>query len=391
MTPKRRLTISNLLLIGYAVLLAAVVGLGWFATGNMRQLQAITEDLYVHPFAVSNAAADLKSTLLHLRNHILDTVFVGGHEYNPEHSTQELDGLAAKARTDLAVIKANFLGDMSHVRELEAALDRWDSVRAEIMAAVRDKDYDRARQLVRTVGTRSYYEAVPQVEYILAFALNKGKQYVDEAREDSDRLIFRTRVLSVTLAIFVLATALAVFYRVRYLQRELARQATLDFLTGIPNRRHFMELAEREIHRSRRHASPFALAVVDLDWFKSINDNYGHQVGDQVLKQFCTVCRQTLRNLDVIGRIGGEEFALLMPNTRLAEACEVVERVRKTVEESGIHLADGSRMQFTGSFGLTTCSAEGQDLTALFRRADEALYEAKAAGRNRVCVNKPPS
>ncbi|WP_165873510.1 GGDEF domain-containing protein, partial [Parasulfuritortus cantonensis] len=188
------------------------------------------------------------------------------------------------------------------------------------------------------------------------------------------------------LLLLVVTTALAVFYRVRYLQRELDQRATRDFLTGMPNRRHFMELAEREFVRAARHGTPLALAVVDLDLFKNINDTYGHEVGDQVLKRFCAVTRQALRHLDTLGRVGGEEFAILLPDTRLAAAREVAERVRQAVEAADLTTARGERVAFTGSFGLTAYLPGDTDLTALFRRADVALYEAKAGGRNAVRV-----
>ncbi|NTV94446.1 MAG: diguanylate cyclase [Thiobacillus sp.] len=388
MAIKPRLSITALLLLGYAVLLAAVLGLGWFATGKMRQLQTITEDLYSHPFAVSNAATELKASLFDLRLHILEEVFLRRGDGNRAELARHIAEQSKLARRNLAIIKANFLGDMAQVSRLEADLDRWDGVRGEIFAAAHAGDYDRARDLALGIGTQTFDELTEPVEYILSFARNKGRDYARQASERSDEIVSRTGTLIAVMVFIILTTAVAVFLRVRYLQRELQRQATLDFLTGIPNRRHFMVQAERELHLGRRHASPFSLVVSDLDHFKSINDRHGHPAGDQVLKHFCAVGRQALRKSDILGRIGGEEFAILLPNTGLTEALVVAERVRKAVAETGLDLGNGTTLHITGSFGLTAHGDGDRDLDDLLRRADAALYEAKESGRNRVCTQK---
>lgn len=389
MTPVRRLSIATLLLLGYAVMLSAVVGLGWFATSKMRQLQAITATLYSHPFAVSNAAAEMKADLFHLRVCILEAVFLPEQRNDHAAAVRQMEALARTARTDLQIIKANFLGDMARVRELESALDRWDDVRLRIMSAAAAGDYPAAANLVRTAGTPAYEDAMAPVDYILAYAQARGRQFADTAHTSSDEIIARTQVVLATLTLAILATGAVVFFRVRYLQRELHRQATLDFLTGIANRRHFMAMTEREFRLSRRHGTPFAIAVADLDLFKSINDRYGHPVGDLILKQFCAACRQALRSSDVLGRVGGEEFAILLPNTHLAAAIEVAERVRKAVAEAQVTTPQGVTVRVTGSFGLTEHDSLDQDISALFRRADAALYEAKEAGRNCVRARSP--
>jgi diguanylate cyclase (GGDEF)-like protein len=385
-TPRRRFTILTLLLGGYVVILTALVGLGLFATGKMEQLRAITQDLYIHPFAVSNAATDLKGSLFQLRNHMLQIVLLRQQGDNIEAMAHEADGFARIAREDLAVIKANFLGDRSRVAELEIKLKQWDVIRAEILAAAESEDFVTAEHLVKTKGTPTFAEIVPLVDYVLTFARNRAKGFVDEAEMHTDQIIFRTRWLIALIGLFIVATGLAILWRVKFLQNELDRQATTDFLTNTPNRRHFMQLAQQEAGRSERYNAPLTLAVVDLDFFKAINDSYGHQVGDETLKKFCEVCRNTLRSSDVLGRIGGEEFAILLPNTTLSKALEVVERVRASVAESDIVPGLTPPLRLAASFGISAYSSAEKDLTSLFRRADEALYEAKASGRNRVCI-----
>jgi diguanylate cyclase (GGDEF)-like protein len=296
------------------------------------------------------------------------------------------DVLDKTIRTNLATIKGSFLGDMSRVDELEGKLDQWDLIRAAILAAAQKGDMGEAERLVRNLGTPKFAEIVPLVDYVLEFAKGRAKLFVDEAESHTGQIIFRLYCMVGVLTVFLVVTGLTVLMRVRRLQNELHCHATLDFLTAIPNRRHFMELADWEFARGMRYGEPFAFALADLDFFKKINDTHGHHAGDRVLKEFGAICRKTLRSSDIVGRIGGEEFALLLPNTTLPVAHHIVDRLRAAVEAGDAVAAQASPVQFTASFGLTTFSSGDTDMSDLFRRADEALYAAKASGRNKVCV-----
>lgn len=169
------------------------------------------------------------------------------------------------------------------------------------------------------------------------------------------------------------------------LERELEQQARKDMLTGLNNRRHFFELAEQEFKRSRRHEKSFSLLMLDLDNFKSVNDTYGHHVGDAVLKKLGEVATHTLREIDIVGRLGGEEFACLLPESNAGQALEVAERLRQEVEKTAVRLDDGSFLRVTVSIGLAGLQATDTDVDAILKRADTALYRAKRAGRNQVC------
>jgi diguanylate cyclase (GGDEF)-like protein/PAS domain S-box-containing protein len=170
------------------------------------------------------------------------------------------------------------------------------------------------------------------------------------------------------------------------LEWKLALEARTDALTGCANRRHFMELARHELARVRRYGGELSLLALDLDHFKSINDRFGHQVGDRTLQKLVQVCRETLREEDVVGRIGGEEFAILLPQTGEATAVEAAERLRLAVALVEVPLEDEPPLHFTTSVGVATLAPWEADIDATLARADEALYEAKHAGRNRVAV-----
>jgi diguanylate cyclase (GGDEF)-like protein/hemerythrin-like metal-binding protein/PAS domain S-box-containing protein len=173
------------------------------------------------------------------------------------------------------------------------------------------------------------------------------------------------------------------------LEMELVRQATTDMLTGLPNRRNFLELASQEIARSRRYGKLLSVLMIDLDEFKSINDNYGHQTGDSVLVKFAEICRKTMRAIDVTGRLGGEEFAILLPETEEKEALDAAERLRLNVAGEKVDGEGGKTVHFTISVGLATLAPENDDIDVLLSAADKALYEAKRSGRNRVDCFRP--
>lgn len=164
---------------------------------------------------------------------------------------------------------------------------------------------------------------------------------------------------------------------------EIYRMTTVDGLTQVFNRRYFEDAIEREFSRSRRYQRPLSLVLLDIDFFKKINDSFGHLAGDAVLKEVARVIRTRTRREDVLARYGGEEFALLLPEIETKGAQQLAEKVRKLVEKHEF-VFDGERIPVTISAGVATVQKKGEEPTELVRRADEKLYEAKTAGRNRV-------
>lgn len=166
---------------------------------------------------------------------------------------------------------------------------------------------------------------------------------------------------------------------------ELTRLASTDALTGLPNRRSFTESMLRVYQQTAfNHRPPSAVMMLDIDYFKKVNDTYGHAIGDVVLQHVAQRMRDTIRSSDVPARLGGEEFAVLLPHTKLAVGMEIAERIRRSIASAVIE-ADVHRIQITISIGLSVLNAETPPETAL-QQADDALYQAKQSGRNRVCV-----
>lgn len=164
---------------------------------------------------------------------------------------------------------------------------------------------------------------------------------------------------------------------------QLTLMATTDSLTGVANRRHFLDRAGEELARCQRSETPLCLVLLDIDHFKLVNDNHGHQAGDAVLRQLARSIDDMLRGSDVFGRLGGEEFAILLPDTGMSEAIAIAERVRRQIAEREMRHGDLC-LRITISLGIADFPADGERVDALYAEADRRLYAAKEGGRNRV-------
>ncbi|MBX3179508.1 MAG: diguanylate cyclase [Candidatus Hydrogenedentes bacterium] len=190
----------------------------------------------------------------------------------------------------------------------------------------------------------------------------------------------------------VVQSILAALERVRLRQeleaahRRLADLATHDELTGLYNRRYLMEALETEISRAHRYGQPLTLCMFDLDHFKDLNDQFGHEAGDRVLVSIADMLHQTVRSPDVAGRYGGEEFLVLLINTGVEKAAHYGDRLRRQVGRKRFRFGGQARVRITCSIGLAACHPDADRAPDLVNRADAALYDAKGSGRNRVRI-----
>jgi len=173
-------------------------------------------------------------------------------------------------------------------------------------------------------------------------------------------------------------------------EQKLEQQATTDELTGIANRRHFLAVASRELKRSERLKRPLSLALIDIDYFKTINDSYGHAAGDHALILVAKTMHSNIREIDFLARIGGDEFALLVPEADLFTAKSVLERVRLTLSAQPIGL-NGIPLKITISVGISSTDHVQYDFDSLSSSADKALYQSKQTGRNRITLGHSKS
>jgi diguanylate cyclase (GGDEF)-like protein len=165
--------------------------------------------------------------------------------------------------------------------------------------------------------------------------------------------------------------------------RRLEKLATLDFLTEIPNRRYFFTMGKKLFHSAQRNKILLSMIVLDIDYFKKINDEYGHKIGDQVLISIANTLKKLVRKEDILARVGGEEFAIILDNANLNEAIHIADKIRSNIEES-VFAHESLEIHLTTSLGVTQFTKSDEDLMTIYDRADKALYKAKDFGRN--CV-----
>ena len=173
--------------------------------------------------------------------------------------------------------------------------------------------------------------------------------------------------------------------QIRQLNAQLERLAMMDDLTGLMNRRAFFIQGAKEISRAQRHRTPLSLLMMDVDEFKTVNDRYGHAAGDRVLQHVSHKIVENVREMDMVARMGGEEFSMLLPGTGAADAVKLAERVRQAIERESCQLDDQS-IDVTVSIGVASYNADTSSLEAILREADDSLYRAKYRGRNQVVI-----
>lgn len=214
--------------------------------------------------------------------------------------------------------------------------------------------------------------------------LNRQNQIL-QLQQALDHKAVVTSRLYIALLLTVLASIALLLYRLKRSQLRFMRLARRDGLTGIFNRQHFVEEAEQALRYAAKSLRGACLILIDLDHFKNVNDTYGHVTGDHALRRAVSICQQHLHSSDVFGRIGGEEFGILLPECNLLQALERAENIRQAIQakpEEGTE-----HVPLTASFGVATTAHYGYDLRRLLVAADSALYRAKREGRNRVVVS----
>lgn len=271
-------------------------------------------------------------------------------------------------------------------------LDPGDYVPAlEQLQRVRDElpeFQQRIRQVADDGDLPALLELGHAIEHDLAWAYSDLNEQIHRAAAEQriimERLTFSIGVL-VLLVLVVVGGLMLALLRLNRQHARLAQLSRLDPLTGLHNRRHLLEVSHEFHQRSLRDSKPLSLTLIDLDRFKHINDNYGHPTGDRILQAFSQALLEETRQVDVVARLGGEEFCILMPDTSPSGAMEVAERLRQRIQAVSFkHL--GVPYPITISLGVATDAGDDATFDRLYSRADEALYAAKSTGRNRTEV-----
>ncbi|HSH85816.1 MAG TPA: diguanylate cyclase [Methylophilus sp.] len=387
MKRQRKKAVLYILVSGFLIAFIGALLFLWIYFSSMREMHQTTRNLYEKPFAVSNAALELKAALYQIRSSLLYATLIEADASHMGAAITFIEAHERLAEEKIAVMQHSYSGDPQQVINLQQKWQALNQVRDKILQKLEDAKFLEANRLIETDWTSRFAEVARLNESILAYANQRATQYVDESNQRLQRhtkagLIYASLLLSLFLMVSVFVVS-----RIYRLHIEADKFAFTDFLTGIANRRHFMHELESEIRRSQRYEAPFSFAMVDIDHFKKINDQHGHHAGDLILQNFCLRCVNALRTSDMVGRLGGEEFGILMPMTDLNEAARVIERLRSEIDHSVV-IESGEKIHYTASFGLVSTSqlSDQQGLSHMMRMADAALYSAKQQGRNRVFI-----
>ena len=220
---------------------------------------------------------------------------------------------------------------------------------------------------------------------IIAVRLAVGLNYIFQSFQEvtySYSSLIRAAVIPLIVAPILSWYLVGLFVRVIELEQKMTEWALFDQLTGLLNRRAFLHRAEQEYCLAKRQETTFGVVVLDLDHFKDINDQYGHKAGDSILKDFGELVLKQIRQSDISGRIGGEEFAFILPNTNLVQSKVFAEKLLAVVSDRVVTI-DEQAIKYTASIGITVSFPENDfKINNLIHHADQALYEAKSAGRN---------
>ena len=377
----RLLLLEAFLAVGGILL---VSGLYLHAVG---QQQRITEDLFEHPFTVSNAGMEFRADVLELRKYMLETILSGKQVGDAQ--LRRIRGFQDHMDSQLVIIRREFLGDQARVSDIIREVDAWEKVREPIEDRLLAGIPGEALNIALLQAPRHIEQILEDTDYVISFARARGLRFVEEGRAE----MIQARQL---LALLGLLTLVGYLLLARQLRKGIYQvygreehDATFDELSGAHSRRSLIRTGEVEVKRARRHGYPLSLLMMDLDHFKNVNDAHGHGAGDFVLSQFGVICNQYLREEDLFGRIGGEEFAILLPHTDLVGAFDVADRIRQAVAGRDFKIAEGKSLQVTVSIGVAILDDDIDTIDILLKRADEALYRSKSEGRNRVTAGPP--
>ncbi|GAA0695445.1 hypothetical protein GCM10009104_23970 [Marinobacterium maritimum] len=317
-------------------------------------------------------------------------------QVNPAYMTRQISELLQDSDVQMRITSLDPINPLNRPDGWEAASLRQFEISGELERVERVQD--RYRYISGLIVQRECMQCHEDQGYRVGdlrggISFSVPAEQVDLLVSEMQQGSSRVHALVLMLLSLIGVSLFSLFYLVRgRLQASVMAQAELqqlverDELTGVLSRRALMERLFTEMKRRSRYGQPLSLLMLDLDHFKRVNDRYGHQAGDLVLKELAQMLEQHLREVDIIGRYGGEEFTVLLPNTARLQAERLAQRLCQAAAEYRIRLHGGDLVQVTLSIGLASCDTDLLSAETLLARADEALYVAKQRGRNRVSV-----
>ncbi len=379
----------------FFILIVFSIGSRLYALNQIKYINNITTVITQHPLQVSNAALNLQIQIYQFREDIMQIVFFPDKRELARH----LDNIhlhEEEAKKNLELIKHQILGDQGKalVYETEILFNERKVVREQVIQYVLNDDMHEAQKLFK-FNESSYKELNDITTKLYQYSRNKATYFQKQADDLYANFEQKNQVILIGLVtVFVLLMYYVIHRISKYIYAneelteslkeksdELERIATIDKLTGVYNRHKFEDILILEMERSRRFSQPLSLILIDIDHFKIVNDTYGHDVGDEVLKYLVKIVQDTIRQIDVFARWGGEEFLILSPSTDLENVQLLAEKLRFSVEH-----ADFPKVSHVTISQGVAMFEEKDTFNDVFKRVDKGLYWAKKHGRNQVGV-----
>lgn len=373
-------------LLVLAMVLIVANGVAW----QIAKLRDAATDWEVHTHQVLGATSTLRlgalSTIRGERGYLLtrDPVFL--EPYNAGRA-EIAEGLAA-----LKQLVADNPEQSERLALVEGRLDYHLGIMANMIALERSGRYHEAIARIKAGEGQRVIKYILRdldefetVERDLLARRTGARQRAAEAAEQFELVLGFAGLALLFGSIWAAFALRSSLQREAAIRRELELSAITDELTGLANRRETLASLDRHMAAARRHKRPLSLAILDIDHFKKVNDAHGHPAGDEVIRRVARLALDIMRDQDVVGRLGGEEFVIVLPDTDAVHALAGCERLRRAIAETTVLLESGQALNITLSAGVAELE-RGDDRTTLIARADEALYDAKAQGRDRVLL-----
>ncbi len=360
---------------GFALLTVAVITVTWLFVSNASRHMGADYTA----FASNLVRGQLETGML---RRATEAFLDHPNAYHQEEILRTLGTISSREGTTRAGLEQREV-DQERYREILAEFDHVHTllpeVRALTEAALDDPDKREELEL-----------AAMELEDTLAFIYSQLHSLNHDAAGQHLQATRRLSTTVIVLAALILGVIGGLLWAIDTVVKQraaLERLTVTDALTGLPNRRALLQRTDEALVHADRARESVSLALIDIDWFKAINDAHGHPAGDAVLRQFSSHLQSLVRRSDTVARLGGEEFGLLMPDTDEPGALDLCERIRKTIAEDSPLQAAGSEVRVTVSIGVTTAGpGAAASFNPLYVLADKALYDAKRGGRNQVVL-----
>jgi len=414
--PKIKETHPNTLIISDGIAKKQDLMVGLLIEKKNMRLTLNREHLIEHGFKVSNGLLDFAGTKADLRNELnerentLNDALLDAKA--KKEQLLELNLSLTKNEEKLQVIQSDLVKQNTLLVKAQTELNslKNDKEEATIELANKKKELLAKQKLIfEKVNEHQKLELeqeqeqklnqlkldVKQNEEKLAQQINQLKQQSNIIERKEQKISGQRKLLYITIAVAVVILLLKFIVLktsnrrkqankdLADLNQQLYELATKDDMTKLFNRRHFLELAQREVNQLHRTKNMGVVLMIDIDHFKDVNDNYGHAAGDQAIINVANILKDNLREYDIVGRVGGEEFSMFLPNSDIGVSSQIAERIRSKVANSSTLFKENS-ISITISIGLTTRKDNENSIDSMLHRADKALYQAKNSGRNKV-------